>query len=552
MGFLKKYLSISSRKVGIALTILFVVFYAFFTPSIVKVVSFLDLNLLNKMVQYKGVSYKPDNITIVDIDEKSLSHLGQWPWPRKVVADLLYKLDSAKTKINGFDIVFAESDRTSLKNLVKGDAKTAKIIENSLGGARNWDNDLTLGKAVSETNTVLGFSFILEESDHKNNSIPFPDYNPAVDEFGDVLQHCIVAADTTANIESISNSSVSEAYFTAPPDSTGIIRSVPLLMKYDSRVFPSMALELTRLGKGIEVDEVKVVKSNELMRGVDISGDFIPTSETGIMFINFRGPAKTFNYVSAIDVLNGTVPKKLLKDRYVIIGSTAVGLHDLRHSPFGVMPGVEILANSIDNVIEADPMVCAISEQMASTLVIILSLGILISFVASKQGAFISFLLTTLGGLLVMIINYKFFFLNNHIINLTYSYISLYVIYTAVSLTKTFYEGKASRFIKKAFSLYLSKELVDKISQNPELLALEGSEQELTILFSDIRSFTSISETLSAKELGVFLNGYFTEMSDIIMNEKGYIDKYIGDAIMAIWGAPVGNSLQARDAVSAH
>ncbi|PLX88436.1 MAG: adenylate/guanylate cyclase domain-containing protein, partial [Desulfuromonas sp.] len=275
------------------------------------------------------------------------------------------------------------------------------------------------------------------------------------------------------------------------------------------------------------------------------------TDDYGQMAVNYLGPVGTFRYLSAIDILNG---EKLdqLKDRFVLIGTTAAGLHDLRSTPFStVYPGVEIHATVIDNLVTGNIMNHELLAERGLTLTLLVAGGLLLSALL----AYASPLVGGIGGVLIMTLgligNYWFFFRNDLIVGLVYPGVALSAIFLGVTIFNYFSVGREKRFIDLAFSRYISPQVATQLKRDPRRLSLSGTEKELTILFSDIREFTTISERMTAQQLGQFMNHYLTAMGRDILATRGTVDKFIGDAIMALWGAPLDDPQHAQNAVHA-
>jgi len=347
----------------------------------------------------------------------------------------------------------------------------------------------------------------------------------------------------------------SEGFFNVFPDAAGTVRKVPFFMGLDSVPYPSLALEMLRIGMGeqdVTIHVSEQAKAGEKgILGVSLVNRFIPTDETGQITVNFRGPAYTFPYLSAVDILKGQHLDEL-RGKYVLIGTSAAGLLDLRATPFSsIYPGVEVHANIIDNVLKGDPFSHDFYTEIGLTYTIIILGGLFLSALL----AYTSALAGGLGGILLIeatvVGNYYLFFRQNELVGVVYPLATVILVFMIVTLFNYFYEGRERRFISKAFGHYVSPQVVEQISQNPEKLSLKGDQKVLTVLFSDIRGFTSISEKMNPEELGQFMNEYLTAMSNIIMATKGTVDKYMGDAIMAIWGAPLDDEEHAANCVRA-
>lgn len=538
------------------------VFYSFGGQK-PRLITSMDNRIFDTMFQLRGSMETTNSVVIVDIDEKSLNELGQWPWPRNVVAQLIKNIHAAGAKSIGFDVVFAEEDRTSPKQFVDEIVSNLglKIPPEDIQTFKQDDalnHDLILGNTVADAPVVLGYVFqTVNDGLKKANENPFPSCNIKV-EPTEIHYHdltLIPAYRATINVFDIAQAET-EGFFNVFPDPSGTVRKVPLFMFMDGVPYPSLALEMLRMGLGVEgvtihASHWKRGEKNGLL-GLTLADRFIPTDELGQVTINFRGTLKTFPYISALDILKKRSLESL-KNKYVLIGTSAAGLLDLRATPFSnVYPGVEVHANLIDNILGNDPFTHDIYTEIGLTYTSIIVGGLLLSALL----AFSSPLIGGAGGMIFIVLylfygNYHVFFLQNQMVGITYPLITVMTIFLVVTNFNYFFEGREKRFIQGAFSHYVSPSVVGELMQFPEKLSLAGEQKQLTIFFSDIRGFTSISEKMDSEELGKFMNEYLTAMSAIIMEHKGTVDKYIGDAVMAIWGAPLDDANHAANAVRA-
>jgi adenylate cyclase len=284
---------------------------------------------------------------------------------------------------------------------------------------------------------------------------------------------------------------------------------------------------------------------------VEVGAAFIPTDEKGQLTINFRGPSHIYPYLSAKDILAGKGLDRV-RGKYVLIGTSAAGLLDLRATPFSnIYPGVEVHATIIDNILSHDPFTHDIFTEIGITYALLLvgglGLSALLAYATPLAGGLGSLLLVlaTLAG------NYFFFFSHSQLIGLSYPLLTILAVFLMVTLFNYFFEGRQKRFISSAFGHYVSPQIVHQLMEHPERLSLQGEQQNLTVLFSDIKDFTTISEKMTSEELGRFMNEYLTAMSRIVLESKGTVDKFIGDAVMAIWGAPLEDDDHAANCVRA-
>ncbi len=557
---IKKLLVPTPFKIGFLVVIVAALTYYSFGTQKPEIITSLDNRIIDAMFLWRGAQDTTDSVVIVDIDEKSLKQLGQWPWPRDTVAKLVSNLQAGGAKVIGLDIVFAEPDRTSPKEFVDqlGNYLHGEVPAATLQRLRDdptIDHDLILGQAVSTGHTVLGYVFQTTDDGLKTAyDQPFPAAIIRGLPTGDTYDQLAIykAYRAIINVAEVAQAE-SEGFFNVFPDASGTVRMVPLLMTMDGIPYPSLALEMVRIG--MNKDTIKLHPSQQIrdrqrgLLGVSVGKSYIPTNNRGQMTVNFRGSNKTFPYLSAIDIINGKELNRV-RNKYVLIGTSAAGILDLRATPFSnVFPGVEVHANVIDNVLAGDPFVFDLLTEIGITYLLIVLGGLFLVALL----AFSSPLAGGLGGFLLLeatiIGNYHYLFLHNKIIGITYPLLTIIIIFMIVTLFNYFFEGREKKFISHAFGHYVSPQVVKKLMAHPENLALAGEEKTLTVLFSDIRGFTTISESMSSTQLALFMNRYLTAMSSVIMQCQGTVDKFIGDAIMAIWGAPLDDHDHAANAV---
>jgi adenylate cyclase len=559
---LKSLFTLSPFKVGCLVTLAAALLFSSFGQQKPEFLETLDNRLTDTMFGWRGTVKPSQPIVIVDIDEKSLRTIGQWPWPRNTVAKMIRNLGAGGAKVIGLDIVFAEADRTSPKNFVDElhqflptQLRPEALAE--LKAKESLDHDLALGKALAATPSVLGYVFQTQDDGLKNQAdMPFPSgatrLAPSSIRYEDIS--LLRAYRAITNVTAVAQGQ-SEGFFNVFPDASGTVRKVPLFMMMDGVPYPSLALEMLRIGVGAQEMTIQVSRQGQTnprdILGVDVGSTFIPTDEKGQITINFRGPGQTYPYLSAMDILAGKNLDRV-QGKYVLIGTSAAGLLDLRATPFSnSYPGAEVHANIIDNILSRDSFTHDIFTEIGITYALLLVGGLGLSALL----AYASPLLGGLGGLLLvagtLAGNYFFFFSHCQLIGLSYPLLTILTIFLVVTLFNYFFEGQKKRFISSAFGHYVSPQIVNQLMEHPERLSLQGEQKNLTVFFSDIRGFTSLSEKMTSEELGRFMNEYLTAMSNIVLESKGTVDKFIGDAVMAIWGAPLEDADHAANCVRA-
>ncbi len=549
---LKKILSISPLK--IAVFVILVALFLFFIDA--PFLRFMELKALDLRMVYRGAIPAGGETVIVTIDEKSLSELGRWPWPRTTIAKLIDVLKGYGAKAVGFDIVFAEPDaNSSLKTVAElsKEVKDSGIRDTRVFGLleekqKLADTDAALARSIEKAkNITLGYFFHITEKEvgHlTDKEIAAGEENIANSRFQMVragteaseafLVHAYAAQPSLPQLAAVAENS---GYFNSFPDSDGVIRWSPLVIKFRGNYYYSLALALL-----VQYQEWPMTTLNTVEYGVEgiaLDKQEIPTDESGRMLINYLGPARTFPHYSISDILNGRLPPEKFKGKIVLVGATATGIYDMRVTPFSaVYPGVEIHANVIDNILHGNFLIHSGWTKFLDicTIVIVgLILGIAVPRVKAVAG--IALCLALIGAFVA--VNVGIFINYNVWMNLIYPVLTMMTIYLGITVYRYVTEEREKKKIRGAFQYYLTASVVNEILKDPSKLKLGGDKKHLSVMFSDIRGFTSISEKLSPEELVHLLNEYLTAMTDIVFKYDGLLDKYIGDAIMAVFGAPL-------------
>jgi len=485
-------------------------------------------------------------VVIVDIDEASLKAIGQWPWPRTTVADLISQITQLGAVAIGFDIIFPEPDRMSpaiAERSFRGiDAETRAKLD-SLPS-----NDDALAEAIKHSRVVAGqagaaspeVKTAADAALQTGFAVRGPDPRPYLVTFAGLLR----------NVPAIEQAAAGRGLFSINPESDGIIRRVPVIMTAQGSLVPSLSLELLRVVTGSSAILVRVDQAG--VQAVAVPGLEVPTDRNGQFWVHFNhhDPER---YVSAKDVLQGNVPPDRLAGKLVLIGTSAIGLLDLKTTPLdAAIPGVEVHAQILESVLSKSSLVnpnYAIGAELA--LAVLFGLAIIVAAPMLPASIVI-----VLGGCLIaglIGLSLYLFVEHNLLIDFTYPLISSWLIYLVLTFVNYFREQKQRRQIRSAFGYYLSPHMVEQLASSPEKLVLGGEERRMTILFSDVRGFTTISEHYKDDPQGLtrLMNRFLTPLTNAIIERKGTIDKYIGDAIMAFWNAPVDDHEQEANACEA-
>jgi adenylate cyclase len=506
-------------------------------------------------------SARDERIVILDIDEKSLAEIGRWPWSRSVMAELNDKLfDHYGLALVGFDVVWAEPDPSSgidvLDALAREELKGDPEFQKAYARLRpRLDFDARFAESLKGRPVVLGYYFNSEERAVRVNALPAPVLPRGTFAGANVLFPQWVGY--TGNLPVYLRNAAGAGHFNPAPDFDGISRRVPLLAEFDGEYYEALSLAMVRALLARGTGELPTVAPGfpkdrpQDLEWLDVGGIKVPVDETASALIPYRGRKFGFAYVSLADVLRGRIEPEMLKGRIALVGTTAPALQDLRATPVDpAFPGVEVHASLIvgilDNEIKHRPWYTAGAE-----IFFLLVGGFVLAVLIPRLSAVWATAATAAGIGLMVALNVASWH-GGMVLPLASSLLVAAAIYTMNMAYGYFVESRSKRLLAGRFGEYVPPELVDQMARDPHRYTMEPRSAELTILFSDVRDFTSISEALGPEELREYINEYLTEMSTIIRNRyRGTLDKYIGDAIMAFWGAPVEDPDHARNAVLA-
>lgn len=495
-------------------------------------------------------------IVIVDIDEKSLAEQGRWPWGRDKLAAMLEQLFSRyQVAVLGFDVVFAEKDDSSglktLERLSRDEMKEIPQFQSRLAQLRpQLDHDHLFAKALAERPVVLGYYFT-NFQDSISGSLPDPAFPAGT--FKHSSSTFVNASGYGANLPEFQRATRNAGHFNPLTDFDGVARRVPMLIEYGGAYYESLSLAVVRTLYGTPPIQAIVEQDSggETLEWLRIGKLKIPVDENISALVPYRGKQGSYPYISASDVLHGRASVETLAGAIVLVGTTAPGLMDLRSTPVGaVYPGVEVHANLIAGMLDHD-----IKEKppymMGADFAQMLLLGLLLAFLMPTLNPARALLLA-LGALLWVIgTNLALWQYANIVMPLAATVMMIVTLFVLGMSYGFFVEARAKRQISGLFGQYVPPELVDEMSDDPGSFTMEGENREMTVLFADVRNFTSVSEGLDPKTLSQLMNNYMTPMTRAIHQHRGTIDKYIGDAIMAFWGAPIADPEHARHAVEA-
>ena len=493
---------------------------------------------LYQLIQPREAAVQP--VAIVDLDEESLAEIGQWPWPRTQVADLVARIAGYGSVAIGFDSVFAEPDRMSPTVL-------ADSLRNVSDGTRDElralpSNDRVFADVLRRTRVVLGQSGYQRDL-AKGRSRPISQV-PIGTIGGDPRPFLIEFPGIVRNIPELEDASLGDAMFSLLPERDGVVRRVPAIMTVEGVMIPALVLELLRVATGQDAFLVKSGAGG--VQSVVVAGVEIPTDGNGRVWINYarHDPGR---YISAKDVLSGAVAPERLAGKLVLIGSSATGLHDLKATPLApAMPGVEVQAQLLETILTKSYLTrphYAVGAEVLLTVAIGLVSIVLVPLLGALMtlilGAAIALGLAGLSGYLYVS--------QGLLVDVAYPLISSFAVYLFLVFVNYFHEESERRQVRGAFSQYLSPALVEQLARNPEKLVLGGEIREMSFLFCDVRGFTMISELFKDDPQGLtrLMNRFLTPLTNAIVDHRGTIDKYMGDAVLAFWNAPLDDARHA-------
>ncbi|QDQ26278.1 adenylate/guanylate cyclase domain-containing protein [Chitinimonas arctica] len=525
-----------------------------------RVIQQIDLWLYDARVVSTMPEGEDPRVVVVDLDEKSLAEIGRWPWPRNVVARLVDKLTGQyRVAAVGFDIVFAERDDSSglpvLRKLAAGELKDDAGFQAKLAAMEaGLDYDRVFAASLKDKPVVLGYYFSFEPKTPRAGELPKPVLPAGVFKGRSVAP--LVAEGYGGNLPVLIGQASSAGHFNPITDTDGVTRRVALLVEHEGKYYESLSLAMVRtylsFPKLEPIYGESPLKSYQPLEWLKVGPLRVPVDESLRALVPFRGKQRSFKYVSASDVLNDRIKMSDLAGRMVLIGTTAPGLKDLRVAPVDpVYPGVEIHANLIagmmDNALPAQPDYLRAGE----IVMLLLTSGILI-FALLRFNPLPGTLVTVVLALLVTAGDFALWKYSGLALPLASTLLSIGLLYAISMAYGYFFETRNKKQMASLFGQYVPPELVAKMSEQPEKYSMDGQSRELTVLFSDVRSFTTISESMEPKELTRFMNEFLTTLSEVIRTQYlGTIDKYMGDCVMAFWGAPIHDPDHARNAVLA-
>ncbi len=508
-----------------------------------------------------------DRIVIVDIDEKSLAEVGRWPWGRNKLGELVDDLFARqKIAMLGFDVVFAESDESSglkrLRQLAQTEMKDQPGFTdrlNQLQGA--LDYDAVFAKSLEKKPVVLGYYFTSDRDGRTSGALP-----PSVMSKESLRGRPIAFTSWNgygSNIEQIAKAAPVAGFFNSITETDGVVRSIPLIAEYKGQYYESLSMAMFRMLIGQPSVEPGFPQENFLGRNYQYLESVllkqgaktlaVPVDKRVATLVPFRGPGGvaggSFKYISAADLLSKRLPPETLKDKIVLLGTTAPGLLDLRVTPVGeTYPGVETHANVISGLLDGKVFVKP-DYAMGYEVVVLVFAGLALAFALPLFSATRAVAASVIVIAALVALNFSLYLGSGVVLPLASA---LVMALTAFALNMSygyFVESRSKRELANLFGTYVPPELVDEMVKDPDSYSMKATSKELTVMFCDMRGFTKMSEQMEPTKLQELLNGVFSRLTDLIRANRGTIDKYMGDCVMAFWGAPVDTPNHAHLAV---
>jgi adenylate cyclase len=485
-------------------------------------------------------------VTIVDIDEASLRELGQWPWARTIVADMVTRLTAAGAVVIAFDVVFAEPDRLSpalvagaLSQLDEATRATLKTLPS---------NDAVLAEAMKASRVILGQTAM-------SAPVPWPDAEPppqtGIARRGpDASAFLPTYPGLLRNVPVLENAALGRGLFTIEPEQDGIVRRVPMIVRADGAEVPTLTLEILRILTG--GNAILMWTNAAGVQRFEMPQLSIPTNGKGQVWVHF-GPHDQSRFISAADVVSGRFAPEQVTGKIVLVGTSAVGLLDNKTTPVEpIMPGVEVHAQVLEAALTGQ-MLSAPSYAPVIEIFVTAAVAFAIILFAPILGAVPLLLFGAAVAACLAGASWYRFSHSGLLIDATFPLTASFLVYLTLVFTNYVREQADRSRIRSAFGQYLSPALVEQLAQNPEKLKLGGEERVMTVMFSDVRGFTTISESYKHDPQGLtaLMNRFLTPLTNAILDRKGTIDKYMGDAIMAFWNAPLDDPRQEENACNA-
>ena len=540
--FLNKTI-VSSGRLTALFVLIALVWLRVEDPELLKLIRAKTFDFYQQM-KPRSTQEETSPVVILDIDEKSLEQIGQWPWRRTIMAEIVDKLHKAQSAAVGFDFVMPEKDGTSLPELSKSLKDLPEELRKSMSAQPS--NDQVLADSIKKHGRIIvGQAPFTGKKEYTGKKLR----SSFAVRGGDPIEWTEKNKTIIRNIPEIEEAAKGRGVFSVSQERVdGIVRRVSLVLSSENQLFPSLSLETLKVAYGARsivmlvnpetgIDKIALQIIRPKRQNITV-----PTDKRGRIWVYFK-PNSEFKkqYISAVDLLEDKVNPRKLNGKIILIGSSAEGIKDLRSTPLDrVLPGVEVHANLLENILLGQQLTRP-AEAVGAELLAAIALGLLMIIFAPMLGAQITLLLfvSISGGLLFY--SWTAFAERLELYDAGYPMLVALIIYVFLTYTSYAKEEKERKEVRSAFGQYISPDLVKKLENDPTQLSLGGEMRDMTFMFSDIRGFTSISELFDAEGLTNLINRFLTPITNVILNNKGTIDKYMGDCVMAFWNAPLAD-----------
>ena len=565
---MKKFLTrfVTINPFSITLVSILLVITLFFTG--VPILEFIELKAYDLRFLSRKLRKPTHPIVLAVIDEKSLDVEGRWPWPRSKFAKLIDYLSADGAKVIGFDIGFLEPDENSslqVINKIESKLKSAGSSNTDVSQYLNdmkkdADNDLALADSIKKSSAavVLGYFFHTSqpgsgyqlspaEIESQLERIEPSKYQLIISEGQEPAESPFLRAYAPeSNLELLSQATPHAGWFNTIPDYDGVLRWAPMVIQCGDDIFPPLALETV----WNYLDQPQLVVQIEIygVEGIHMGERFIPTDPLGRMLINYLGPPKTFPHYSISDILQGKVAESTFKDAIVLVGATAEGIYDSRNTPFStVHPGLEVHANIAEDILSQSYLNIPKRADIYN-LITIMAMGIMVGLVLPRLNALKGALFAVMLFGIYIVANSWIFSTTGLWLNMVYPLLALLLTYGGITVYRYFTEERQRKAIKSTFSRYASRRVIEEMLEHPDQLKLGGEVRQITVLFCDLAGFTSYSEIYTPNAMIDILGEYFNEMTEQVFAYEGLLKEYVGDELMAIFGAPLTQQDHAKRA----
>ncbi len=561
----KKYFNSVNAIIRAALSFALVIFFIMCEAGAINITFLkqLELQAYDTRLRFTMPRTPEERIVIVDLDETSFLAEGRWPWPRTKMAELTRQaFDKYKVKVLGYDIVFAEPDETSglenFESLAKGTLRNnGEFLELMPKLRQDLNYDARFAETIKNYPVVLGFvgsSNIAASSKLQIGALPLPTFT--TETFSDSKserKRSITAIEMdgySGNLKVLQDNAAFAGHLLPDLDQDGIIRRVPMLAKFKDGYYEALSLAMFRSysdNAPLMMDfDKRDSSSADGPVGFKIGGARIPIDAFTTALVPYRGESPKFKYISATDIIRGKLPENELVGKIAIVGTSAQGLLDLRNTPVGAAyPGVEVHANLLSGMLNNTIKERSQYDGEVGAFIMFLT-GLIMVLLLPRLSPLMATLMTI--GILAAILGFNMYNWSskNTVYSIAMPLLMTFVLYVFNMAYGFFAEARQKRQIVSKFGEYVPRELVAEMALNPEGYSMAGETREMTVLFSDVRDFTTISESLPADQLEKLMNAYLNPMTEVVQAQRGTIDKYIGDAIMAFWGAPLPDTMHAE------